>query len=267
MRRSEGRSVIDVLAQMSGLEGLLLVWIGIFTRISAVLFFLPGIGEQSVPTRVRLGAAIAMAVIVIPLVADTIAPPPQTPRALISTIGSEAIAGLAIGLTFRLMVYVMQTAGAIASQSLAVAQMFGGLNPGESEPILATFLSLSAIALAVAAGLHIQIVATIALSYDLIPYGFAPRGEDLGSFAADSGSFLFNMAIGLALPFIVVAFLYNMALGVINRAMPSLMVAFVGAPGISMMGIALLMLTLPVMLSVWIGHLDAAILDPFGAFR
>ena len=43
----------------------------------------------------------------------------------------------------------------------------------------------------------------------------------------------FALALSLAAPFVIASLLYNVALGVINKAMPQLMVAFVGAPAIT----------------------------------
>ena len=61
----------------------------------------------------------------------------------------------------------------------------------------------------------------------------------------------FSLAFLLAAPFVIASVIYNLALGVINRAMPQLMVAFVGAPVITLGGIVLLFLASPLMLSVW----------------
>ena len=43
----------------------------IFTRISALIFFLPGLGERVIPLRVRLTAALAIALVLIPVILPT----------------------------------------------------------------------------------------------------------------------------------------------------------------------------------------------------
>ena len=58
--------------------------------------------------------------------------------------------------------------------------------------------------------------------------------------------------------------IYNIALGAINRAMPQLLVSFVGAPAITFGGMALLFLAGPIMLSKWLELLHRFINDPFG---
>ena len=51
-------------------------------------------------------------------------------------------------------------------------------------------------------------------------------------------------------------------LGVINRAMPQLMVAFVGAPAITAAGLLLLALAAPILLDIWAGWMRGVMRNP-----
>ena len=73
----------------------------------------------------------------------------------------------------------------------------------------------------------------------------------------------FTFAFTLAVPFVAVSLLYNLALGVINRAMPQLMVAFVGAPAITYGALVLLALTAPLVLALWADQFQGRLLSPF----
>ena len=59
--------------------------------------------------------------------------------------------------------------------------------------------------------------------------------------------------------------LYNLALGAINKAMPQLMVAFVGAPVITAGGLLILCISSPLILTVWLDALDTFMAAPFQA--
>ena len=74
----------------------------------------------------------------------------------------------------------------------------------------------------------------------------------------------FALAFTLAAPFIIVSVLYNVTLGVINRAMPQMMVVFVGAPVITGAGLFLLFLLSPTLLNLWADALVLFIANPFG---
>ena len=56
-----------------------------------------------------------------------------------------------------------------------------------------------------------------------------------------------------------------MTLGVINRAMPALMVSFVGAPALTAAGLALMAVMAPLALSVWSQALQTFLAAPFQA--
>jgi flagellar biosynthesis protein FliR len=77
----------------------------------------------------------------------------------------------------------------------------------------------------------------------------------------------FAFAFTLAAPFLIAALVYNVALGAINKAMPQLMVAFIGAPAITAAGILILLLAGPLILTVWGGRLDELLVSPLGLAR
>ena len=104
----------------AGLAGFILV----FVRVGAIAALLPGFGEQAIPARVRLGVAFAFALVVWPMVAPgLVTPDPARPFAAMLLV--ETSIGLMLGIAIRLMVMVLQLAGAIAAQSTALAQIFG----------------------------------------------------------------------------------------------------------------------------------------------
>ena len=93
-------------------------------------------------------------------------------------------------------------------------------------------------------------------------YGEIPAGAfDLidPQFLVMRGFEAFGLAIMLAWPFVAVNLLYNICLGFINKALPSLMVAFVGAPFMIGAGIMLLAFSIATMLVVWTNRVPSLI--------
>ena len=82
----------------------------------------------------------------------------------------------------------------------------------------------------------------MARSYEILPMGLPIPAADLAAWGTARVAQAFALGFSLAAPFVIAAFAYNLALGAINRAMPSLMVAFIGAPAITAGGLLLLML-------------------------
>lgn len=239
----------------------------IFARVGAACFLIPGFGNRMIPQRVRLIAALALSLLVGPAVWPQVTALPLEQAQLIGRLGylmAEAGIGLVIGLGIRLMIMALQLAGSIAAQSTSVAQIFGaGVTP-DPMPAIGNVLVLAALALAFAQGLHVKAAVSMIGSYRILPPGLAPDAGQTAAWGVERASAAFALAFSLAAPFVAAAFAYNVALGAINRAMPQLMVAFVGAPAITAGALLLLAVSGPPMLQHWSGKLDAALASPLG---
>lgn len=249
-----------LLAFAQAWYGLALV---VFLRVGAAMALFPVFGEKSVPQRVRLVLAMAFTLVVLPAVAPQIRPALEQVKAPATLFFTEAIAGLAIGAVIRLFVMALQIAGSMAAQATSLAQIFGGMG-ADPQPAIGHVLLTAGLALAVMMGLHVRLTEMLILSYDIFPVGALPGGEIVSSWGLEHVARAFAFAFSLAAPFVVASLVYNVALGVINRAMPQLMVAFVGAPAITAGGLILLLLAAPLLLSLWGDALAAFLADPFG---
>ncbi|MCL5778902.1 flagellar biosynthetic protein FliR [Limibaculum sp. FT325] len=246
------------------LEALVLLHAGVFARVSAAVAVMPGIGERAVPMRVKLGLALGITLLLAPMVREVAGLAPQTPLGLGAVLAAEAAAGLVIGMAFRFLVIALQVAGSIAAQSVGLSQLFGGVS-AEAEPSFATFLMLGGIVLAMAAGLHVALVAGLADLYRLIPFGRPPAADELAQWGIGRVGATFALGLSLALPFVAVGFAYNLALGALSRAMPQLLVALVGAPLLVGAGLVVLWLSLPELLARWAGALAPVLIAPLEA--
>ena len=236
----------------------------VFLRVGAMMAILPAFGERNVPERIRLVIAIAFTLIIAPGAAPIVSSAIESGATMLALLGSEVLSGLILGIAIRLFVLALQTAGAIAAQATSLAQIFGNIVV-DPQPALANVMVIAGLALAVLLGLHIKVVEYVLLSFELFPPGHMPAPDHLMAWGASHISEMFALAFVLAAPFVVISLLYNLALGAINRAMPQLMVAFVGAPAITMGALLILAVSLPFLLGAWIAAMDAFFIDPFGA--
>ena len=107
---------------------------------------------------------------------------------------------------------------------------------------------------------------TIIETYDALPAGTLPQAGDVKVWGVMSVSKTFALAFTLAAPFLVASVIYNVALGAINKAMPQLMVAMVGAPAITAGGLILLAICLPSAIVIWQHRLTSFLSNPFGGW-
>lgn len=243
------------------------LWSGfvVFLRIGAMLSLVPAFGEQSVPVRVRLALALAFTLVVLPAASALIPAVPQSAPLAAGLILAEVVNGLLFGLMLRFFVLALQIAGTIAAQSTSLSQLFGGGIGAEPQPAIGHILIMAGLALVALLGLHVRLAAFMIESYDLIPPGTLPLPRVIADAGLREVTRCFGLAFTLAAPFVIASLIYNVTLGVINRAMPQLMVAFIGAPAITAGGLILLMLSAPVLLTVWSEALFAFMDAPFGA--
>ena len=228
-----------------------------FLRVGAAMALLPAFGETTVPARIRLVLALAFTAITAPAVA-----PQHMGSALLIPAGVEVAAGLLVGLGLRLMVLALQTAGAIAAQSASLSQLFvsAGADP---QPAMGSLFTMAALALAVHSGLHVRLAELLITSYDILPAGRFPDPADVARWGLGETARALSLAFSLAAPFVIASVLWNVALGVINRAMPQLMVSFIGAPALALGGLVLLAVSAPLILTTWLAAMHAQLAAPF----
>lgn len=251
---------IDLL--QTALEPILRTGFFVFLRVGAAMALLPAFGEQSVPVRVRLGIGLAFTAIVFPQAMALVGDTPLGP----ATAGAEIGAGLFLGILLRFFVFALQMAGSIAAQSTSLSQIFGGSAGNDPQPAIGHLLTIGGLALAVMLGLHVRLAAYLIDSYSFLPFGRIPSPGLVAELGLERIGRAFAQAFSLSAPFVVAALIYNIMLGVINRAMPQLMVSFVGAPAITLGALALLAIAMPLMLGLWVDGLNAFLTDPGGGF-
>lgn len=237
----------------------------VFARIGGAIAALPLYGETSLPARVKLVAALALTALVAPAVAtpDTLPRMPEDLPGGIALLGGETVVGLAFGLLIRLLIHALQIAGMMIAQSTSLAQLLGGAG-ADPMPAIGHLLVVAALALIAITDLHVAMAAAVMQTYALFPVGAVMQAGALAEVGIAHVARAFGLAFSLAAPFLLGSFVYQLALGAINRAMPQLMVVFVGAPALTGFSLAGMALIAPLLLQVWADALAATLAAPFG---
>ncbi|MDR7126846.1 flagellar biosynthetic protein FliR [Pseudotabrizicola sp. 4114] len=229
----------------------------VFLRVGAVMATLPAFGETTIPTRIRLVLAVMLSAALFPGVQPMLNGIP-----LSTGFAPEVAIGLALGLMVRLFVLSLMTAGSIAANATSLSQLFPA--GAEAQPAISKLLVTTGLALAVTAGLHLRVLDYLLLGYDMLPAGQWPSAGLMAEWGVAQTGRAFAMAFMIAMPFVIASLIYNVALGVINRAMPQLMVTFIGAPALSFGGLILLALVSPLALAIWLQSLNSFLVAPAG---
>ncbi|MDZ4364748.1 flagellar biosynthetic protein FliR, partial [Brevundimonas sp.] len=191
----------------------------VFARVGAMIMLVPGLGDASVPPRIRLSFAFVMCLILTPLVAPGLTVP--------ATIGEgagalirETLIGLMIGSILRLFLSSLATAGEVVSiqTTLSFAQT---ANPsGQPTTTISTFLGLMGTVLVMSTDLHHLFFGAMFDSYKLFPFGHQLMVGDAATLAVQTVAGSFALGIQLAAPVIVFSLVFNLATGLVGRVMP-----------------------------------------------
>jgi flagellar biosynthesis protein FliR len=253
-------TVADLAALLGLAEGVFWVAVLVFVRVGAMVALMPGLGDAAVPQRVKLALVLALTIVVAPILAGDPAALPAAPG--LADLAGEVAAGLILGVGMRLFLLSLQTAAAIIAQATTLSQLFAGAAP-EPQPAIGNLFLIAGVAVALAAGLHVRAAELVVLSYDILPAGGFPAASGVADWGLGLVTRTFSLAFSLAAPFVIASTIYNLALGAINRAMPQLMVAMVGAPALTLGGLALLAVATPVLLAVWLHRFEGFLANPF----
>jgi flagellar biosynthesis protein FliR len=218
----------------------------IFARLGAIVMLLPAFGESFIPPRIRLSFALALSLMLFPLLSSAAPALPASAGDMIRLfMGSLAAAGEIVSLQTTLS--FSQTA-----------------NPSQAQPstTLATFLGLMGIVLIMATDLHHLFVAAIVRSFTLFPFSREVPLADAGQLAIQTVGGSFALGLQLAAPVVVFSLIFNIATGLVGRVMPQFQVFFVATPLIVLIGLSVFALSLGVIGVVWVDRYR----DLVGAF-
>jgi flagellar biosynthetic protein FliR len=229
----------------------------IFTRLGTAMMIMPGIGDSFVPSNIRLMMSLGMAFVLTPVVQQYIPSPVPALLVLFSLILMEFVVGLFIGTMARIFMAALDTAGMIISMTsgLANAQVFNPASASQGS-IAGAFLSMTGVVVLFVTNMHHMLIYGLVESYNMFPVGGVP---DTGSMAqlvirAFSGAFLIGFQI--AIPFVVVAMLLYIGMGVLSRLMPQVQVFILALPVQIMLSILTLMLILSSAMLFWLGKFE-----------
>lgn len=223
----------------------------VFSRIGAMVMLVPGLGDASVPPRIRLAFALLMSILMTPLVAHNVVVPATLGESAGALI-RETLIGLMMGSILRLFLTSLSTAGEVISiqTTLGFAQT---ANPAQAAPstTISTFLALMGTVLIMSTGLHHLFLAAMFNSYKLFPFGHSLMVGDAATLAVQTVAGSFALGIQLAAPVIVFSIVFNIAAGLVGRAMPQFQIFFVATPLSVMLGLSVFALSLGVIGMVW----------------
>ena len=242
---------------VSFLPALAAAFMLVFARIGTMVMLLPGLGEVSIPVKLRLTAALLLAAIFLPLHRDAYQIDLKAFGPVLILFAEELLIGAVLGFTARLTISALQVTGSIVAQQLGLG-FVTAVDPtqGQQAVIVGNFLTILGITLIFATDLHYLVIGALHDSYILFRPGEVPLSGDMAALITRTVEGAFRIGVQLSAPFLVFGLLFNVALGLLARLMPQMQVFFVAMPLLIMAGLVIFVIVVGAMMSTYLVYVE-----------
>lgn len=232
-----------------------------FVRVLALFMSAPVLSHRAIPARVKIGLALAIAVVAAPASAEP--PPPLFSAAAPLLLIQQTLVGVMMGFAVKVVFAAVDLAGNVIGlqMGLSFASFVDPVNANQT-PLVGSFLNLLAMLLFLALDGHLILITSITRSFELAPLNaqfFSGIGWER---LIALGSGMFQFGLQLSLPVLATMLVINLTLGVMSRAAPQLNLFSVGFPLTALTGIVLFAVFLPNMISAISAALNASLTTP-----
>ncbi|HXW53809.1 MAG TPA: flagellar biosynthetic protein FliR [Myxococcota bacterium] len=231
----------------------------IFTRMLAMSTMMPIFGAQVLPglTRVVL-SAILSSVVFAPLINQAEALAELSVFFLTMLFLKEAIFGIALGFLASLLFFAYELFGELIdiSRGASMSKLLVPELKHQSSPMGTLFFQL-ALVITIALGFHRTIIAASYksfLTFPVISLAWQYSSPTFTEHVFAILQTLFECALRLALPVILICLVIDLAFGLMNRVAPQINAYFLSLPAKMVGGLLILIILLPFLLDDFHDH-------------
>ena len=240
---------------ISVLPALAATFMLVFARIGAMVMLLPGFGETSIPTRIKLSIALLLTLIILPLHRSAYQIDMNSLTPLLVLMLHEIVVGIVLGATARVTLSALQVAGSVIAQQLGLG-FVTAIDPSQGQQglLIGNFLTILGLTLLFATDSHHLVIAALNESYRIFAPGEAFPSGDVAALATRAFAAAFKIGMQLSAPFLVFGLVFNIGLGILARLMPQMQVYFVGVPLSILAGFLVLGLVISALMGAFLDY-------------
>jgi flagellar biosynthetic protein FliR len=212
-------------------------------RIAGVVIAAP-LAWLSAPLRVRGGLVLLLAFAAHAQSTSSLSPPPLEQMAF--SAGGEFMLGLGIGFVVRLFVSVAEMAADHIAPMMGIgaAQLFDPQTKN-MQNVLVTVLRNFAVLLGLIAGIHRVVIGGVLASFKVVPVGTLTNPALETPLILAMTTEAMATGVRVAIPFIAILFMAQIALAFISRAAPAMQIFSIGFAVTMATGGLVMVLVLP----------------------
>jgi flagellar biosynthetic protein FliR len=223
-------------------------WLATFiyplVRLLAFIASAPLIKSKQVPIRVKVGLAVALAIVIAPTLDTMPAIPVGSPEGLLIMV-QQIIIGTALGFAMQLIFTAVEMSGEFSGMQMGLGfASFYNPQSGANTAIIAQLLGTIASLAFLTMNGHLMLLSAIAESFHTMPVGSMIADKSYLALTRWGGS-IFANALQISLPILAALLITNLALGVLTRAAQQLNIFSIGFPITLGVGFFVLSFSLP----------------------
>ncbi|MDE1161711.1 MAG: flagellar biosynthetic protein FliR [Acidobacteriaceae bacterium] len=235
---------------MSEWEHILSAGVLVLFRLSGLFVFAPIFSSPAIASRIKVGFAFAMAILVAPGIAVASG---AVAELGVSNILGELAVGLLFGVSLMMLTEAVMFAGTLLGMqfSFSLVNLIDPVSKVET-PVLGQMLSWMTTLILLGAGLHRTLIAAVLRSFDVIPVGTFAMSAASGAKLAHMASGTFLAGVQLASPVMAAALLVEITIALMGRISPQLPTTILSVPVKTIVSYGVLMGSL----AIWPGFLE-----------
>ncbi len=192
-------------------------------RIGAFIGSFPLFSGSQTPPRFRVGLALALSLLLFPVVERYVPQHSFNPVNLLILVANEALLGVMVGLIARLIFTAAELGGTVVGYQMgfAAANIFDPQNQHQIA-LMSQFQNVFAFLLFLALDAHLVLLKAIVQSYQMLPPGYLDFSGGAVPFLMQLTGKMFVLSVKFSAPILAVLLLSGLILGLMARVMPQL---------------------------------------------
>ncbi len=202
-----------------------------FARTAGFVGAIPIIITRQTPAQVKVGIAFMFALVLYPIMVQSIGPISLTPLSLLLLMINEILLGTMIGLIARMIFTAVEYGGTVVGYQMgfAAANVFDPSGNRQVE-LISQFQNVFAILIFLVIDGHHIFLRVALQSFEILPPGILNLSGEAVPYLLELSSRIFTLGIQFSAPLLAVLLLSGLILGILARVFPQLNVFLLSFP-------------------------------------
>jgi flagellar biosynthetic protein FliR len=217
--------------------------LAIGVRLSGLMLFAPFLGSSVIPARIKAVLVLALTFLMYPMVSRSWPSIPLSEWPLL--VFRELLVGVAIGIATSVVFEAVQMAGQVLSIQMGYS-LINILDPNTQvdTTVVAMFQQSIAMLIFLRLDVHLWLLRAIGNSFAYLPPGSASLSKPFVTALIGAGTAILCTGVQIAAPVLSATLLTDIVLGLMGKASPHLPLMLLGPAIKSLLGIAILFVSL-----------------------